>query len=290
MKRKLIVFLFLLSNFSYGQLPETDIYLCSIIRDSAGFTFSKPENITDRDGYDNQPSFTPDGKRILYTAVMDSLQADIYSYDLEAKASFQITESKESEYSPTFTPDNKFISVVRVDADSGQRFYKIPYANASNPILVKNTDGIGYACMLNDSLVAMFIIGEAHTLQVLNTKNSERRLIASNIGRCMKLSPDGNKMYFVLKSNPNEWYVYAMNCIDYSLTRISLTLPGSEDFALFPDGSILMGKEGKLYMLEKNSEWKMIADFSMELSDFYRLSVNKEGTYLALVAFKGKKP
>ncbi len=290
MKNNLTLLFLLLFNYCNSQLPETDIFLCSINNNSTNYTFSKPENITDHKGYDNQPYFTPDGKRILYVSVNDTTQSDIYSYDIEAKVSKQFTDTRESEYSPSYTKDKKFISVVRVDSDSGQRFYNLPLNNYKNAVYVKNTDSIGYACWLNDSLLAMFILGPSNTLQVLNTQTSERRLIASDIGRCMKLSSDESKMFFVLKSNPADWYIYAMDCNNYSLTRITQTLPHCEDFAILPDGSILMGSEGKLYIFENNGEWKMIADFSTELTDFYRLAVNHNGTLLALVAFTGKKP
>ena len=290
MKNNFILFFFLIFNYSYSQLPETDIFLCSIKKDSSRFIFSKPENITNHKGYDNQPCFTPDGKRILYVSVNDSSQSDIYSYDLQAKISVQFTDTKESEYSPSYTLDRKYISVVRVDVDSGQRFYRLPINNPGNVLLVKNTDSIGYASWLTDSTLAMFIIGQANTLQVLNTKKSERRLIASDIGRCLKLSSDESKMYFVIKGNPTDWYIYSMDCKNYSLTRITSTLPHCEDFVILSDGSLLMGFEGKLYVSENNLEWKIIADFSKVVSDFYRLAVNKDGTLLALVAFTGKKP
>ncbi len=290
MKHCLIILFLLISSFLNAQLPETDIFLCKIKKDSFNYSFSKPENITDHKGYDNQPCFTPDGNRILYVSVKDTIQSDIYSYDLKAKISIQFTDTKESEYSPSYTKDGTTVSVVRVDMDSGQRFYRLPINNSGNEMLVKNTDSIGYACWLKDSILAMFILGPANTLQVLNTKNSERKLIASDIGRCMKLSPDESKMYFVIKGNPSDWYIYSMDCKEYSLKRISSTLPNCEDFAILPDGSLLMGSEGKLFILENNSEWKMIADFSNELSGFYRIAVNNDGTLLALVAFTGKKP
>ena len=290
MKQNLTILLVFVFNYAFAQLPETDIFLCKIKKDSSRYIFSKPENITDHKGYDNQPCFSTDGKRILYVSVNDSTQSDIYSYDIKAQVSVQFTETKESEYSPSFTNDQKAVSVVRVDLDSGQRFYRLPLNDRGNAHLIKNTDSIGYACWLNETRLAMFIIGPANTLQVLNIENSERRLIASDIGRCMKLFPDETKMYFVLKSSPSEWYIYSMDCKNYSLTRITPTLPNCEDFAILPDGSLIMGSEGKLFVSENNSEWKMIADFSNELSDFYRLAVNKEGTLLALVAFSGKKP
>jgi Tol biopolymer transport system component len=291
MKKIILITAIFTSGSVMAQLPETDIFLCKIKNDNGKYTFSKPENITDRKGYDNQPSFTPDGKRLLYVSVSDTSQSDIYSYDFDARVSVQFTDTKESEYSPAYTNDGKYVSVVRVDADSGQRFYKLQNNNPRNATLVKNTDSIGYACWLNDTSLAMFILGPSHTLQVLNTKTSQRRLIASDIGRCMKLSPDGSKMYFVLKSNPAEWYIYSMNCKDYTMTRVIMTPPRCEDFALMPDGSILIGQEGILFITNKNfSNWEMVANFSNEMQDFYRIAVNKEGTRLALVAFSGKKP
>jgi Tol biopolymer transport system component len=290
MKIYIILPLILMLNSLFGQLPETDIFICNIKKDSTGYTFSKPENITNRPGYDNQPFFTPSGNRLLYVSVVDSSQSDIYSYDIAAKVSQQFTETKESEYSPAFTPDNKFVSVVRVDADSGQRLYRLPINNLKSAEIVSNTDSIGYSCWLNDSNVAMFILGKANTLQVLDTKHFKRKLIASDIGRCMKLSPDRKKMYFIVKSNPEEWFIYSMDCSGYALHRITVTLPNCEDFAILPDGKLIMGYTGKLYSFSPESGWTMIADFTSELQDFYRVSVNNDGTMLALVAFTGKKP
>jgi hypothetical protein len=144
--------------------------------------------------------------------------------------------------------------------------------------------------MLNDTLLAMFILGPSNTLQVLNLVNYERKLIAADIGRCMKLSRDGKRMYFVLKANDAEWYLYSMDCKNFVLTRIAETLKGSEDFALLPDDSIILGNESKLYLLEKSDLWTMLADFSADLPGFYRIAVNESCTQLALVAYTGKKP
>ncbi len=290
MKKIILITTFLLTEYAFAQLPETDIFLCSVKKENGAYVFSKPENITDRKGYDNQPNFTPDGKRIFYVSVSDTSQSDIFYYDLEAKVSVQFTDTKESEYSPAYTKDGKFLSVVRVDEDSGQRFYKIPLNNPRGASVVNNTDSIGYACWLNESLLAMFILGPANTLQILDTRTSRRKLIASDIGRCMKLSPDGEKMYFVLKSNPAEWFIYSMNCKDYKLTREIPTPPHCEDFAILPDGSLIMGQEGKLFLSQQNAGWEMVANFSSEMQDFYRISVSPDGTRLALVAYSGKKP
>src|SRR6266850_1590572 len=93
----------------------TDIFVIDLRTTPGGkLKLGRPVKITNWAGYNNQPSFLPDGKSILYTSIRDK-QADIYRYDLRAAATTQITNTAESEYSPTLMPDGKSISVVRVE-------------------------------------------------------------------------------------------------------------------------------------------------------------------------------
>src|SRR5436190_24382785 len=62
--------------------------------------FGEPKKITEFVGYNNQPFFTPDGHAILYTSIRNK-QADIYRYDIQTGATTQLTNTPESEYSPT---------------------------------------------------------------------------------------------------------------------------------------------------------------------------------------------
>src|SRR6185436_18216554 len=78
--------------------------------------FGEPKKITDVAGYNNQPSFMPDGRTVLYTSFRNN-QTDIYRYDLSTGRTTQVTDTPESEYSPALMPDKKNISVVRVEAD-----------------------------------------------------------------------------------------------------------------------------------------------------------------------------
>jgi Tol biopolymer transport system component len=289
--RKLILLLLLgESVLAHSQLPETDIYLSDIRTVNNQTTFTDPVNITHHKGYDNQPCFSPDGKKILFVSVQDTTQSDVYVYDIALRTTLPFTFTPVSEYSPAYTPDKKFISVVRVDADSGQRFYLLPVKTPEKARAVANTDSIGYACWINDSLLAMFILGPSNTLQLLNTTTGERKLVASDIGRCMKLSPDKRRMYFILKSNEKEWFVYAMDVRDFSLSRLAPALEGSEDFAILPDGTLLMGAGSKLFALKPGTAWTLLRDFSASFTGFYRIAVDEKGKRLALVAYTGKKP
>lgn len=83
MLKKSILSLFIIFSISLNvnaQQPKgTDIYLTSFEIKNNKYTFSDPINFTNREGYDNQPSFTPDGKEILYVSQRND-QTDIYKY------------------------------------------------------------------------------------------------------------------------------------------------------------------------------------------------------------------
>ena len=70
--------------------PSTEIYLAEITRDDGGLRLGEPVNVTSREGYDNQPYFLPDGRRLVYTSIDESGQADIWAYDVSSNSWFLI--------------------------------------------------------------------------------------------------------------------------------------------------------------------------------------------------------
>lgn len=287
------VLLFLISTGLQAQLPDTDIFLVNYRQDGERFSFGQPVNITHRKGYDNQPAFIPGGAGLLYVSIPDSGSSDVRSHMNSGKDE-AYTNTPESEYSPSYTPDARFISVVRVDLDSGQRLYRLPLAlkDSSIPRPEPGTDSIGYYCWINDSLLAMFILGKSNTLQLLDLHTRSRTLIASDIGRCMRMSPLSQEMYFVVKGNDLQWKIFSLEVKTLQTRELFPTLPESEDFAVLPDGSLIMGSKGKLFRRKPaaGSEWSVIADFSESIGDFYRLAVDPKGNRLALVGFTGERP
>jgi hypothetical protein len=292
-RTSLLLFLIVSCATSRAQLPDTDIFLIGYEQRQDSFRFDRPVNITHRKGYDNQPSFLPGGVGLLYVSIPDSGSSDIRMYMNSGKDT-RYTDTPESEYSPSHTPDGHFISVVRVDRDSGQRFYRLPLEakDASIPRPEPGTDSIGYYCWMHDSLLAMFILGKSNTLQLLDLHTHVRTLIASDIGRCMRMDPKGTTLYFVVKGNELEWKIMSLDAKSYETHELFSTLPGSEDFAVLPDGNLIMGSKGKLYRRKTDDAngWKQIGDFSITVGDFYRIAVDPVGKRLALVGFTGDKP
>lgn len=290
------IFLYLLfslfaSPAAQAQLPETDIYLLDLKITGDSVLTGKPENITHRKGYDNQPCFTPDGTAILYIADTDSGSTDIFSYSPENRSATRLTQTPESEFSPSLSADQDFLTVVRVDSDSGQRLYNYPFPGTDKPVLIKESDSVGYYCQLDRNTYALFILGEPVTLQLLDTRTGIRITVAEKIGRCIKTLPGKKEFYYSDKSSDSSWYINSMTFDGTEKKRIVPTLPGSEDFCILPDGSFLMGNKGRLYRyIPGTKQWNEIADLSMYLSDFYRIVSDVAGRHLALVVFSGDKP
>ena len=104
--------------------PDTDIFLAPLTTSDGSLSVGQAANITRTPGYDNQPAFLADGGALLFTSNRGGKQTDIYRYDLTSKQTTRVTNTPESEYSPTITPDRQHKSVVRVEADGTQRLWR----------------------------------------------------------------------------------------------------------------------------------------------------------------------
>ena len=109
-----------------AQVPSTDIFVLQVDGDTVG----EPRRITDREGYDNQPQFLPDGKALVYASIRES-GGDIYRFDLKTGEATVVRETPESEYSPTPIPGRKAVSVVGTTATSNSSCGRTRWTAAS---------------------------------------------------------------------------------------------------------------------------------------------------------------
>lgn len=290
MKYILTLILCLFSTLIFAQLPANNIYVfdmeASATRDVYRFTKPKLINGNNLGGYNNQPQFI---KGQLYiSSQRDGKQTDIYKFNIDRKMQTQITQTAESEYSPTPMPDGQHISVVRVSADGldNQQLWKIPMNGGEAELMLNDIAQIGYHEWISESMVALFIVGEPHTLFLVDTETGDIRQVRSDIGRCLRMNPDG-KLTFVHKSELEGWYIKSVNPRNSSIRPIIKTLPESEDFAWGTDGTLYMAKGSKLYRFNSglDNDWRKVADFSnYGIKNIQRIAVSRNR--IALVDVK----
>jgi dipeptidyl aminopeptidase/acylaminoacyl peptidase len=266
--------------------PATDIFIADLATAPAGkLKLGQPAKITNWAGYNNQPSFLPDGQGILYTSIRDK-QADIYRYDIRAASSTQITNTPESEYSPTLMPDGKSISVVRVEGDGTQRLWKFPLAGGSPSLILENIKPVGYQLWVDDHTLALFVLGKPNTLQLVDLRSGKAEVIVDNPGRILRRVPHENKFSFVQKVSDQEWLIKTFDLKSRAVATFIKTFPGVEDYAWTPAGVLLMANGSKVFARQKSDfAWVELADFSNAgLKNITRIAVSPKGHRIAIVA------
>jgi len=283
--------------------PDTEIYLAPLKTANGGVDVGAPVNITNSPGYDNQPSFTPDGAAVLFTSVRGSAasgatggatQSDIYRYDIRGGEISRVTQTPESEYSPTVMPDGG-ISVVRVEADGTQRLWSI---RPSGPkiaaaVLLPDIKPVGYHAWADDHTLALFVLGQPATLQLADTRTGTARTIASDIGRSIQRIPGTgaiSAISFVQRERDGETVRLTIKRLNPASGDVAALVPAVEgsreaDTAWTPDGTLLMAKDGVLHSWRAGQAgWKEAARLErLSLSGVTRLAVSPAGDYLALV-------
>ena len=265
--------------------PASDIFIINVVSRNDKLKLSQPVKITNWVGYNNQPSFMPDGQSLLYTSIRDR-QADIYRYEIRGGTTTQITKTPESEYSPTLMPDGKSISVVRVEADGTQRLWKFPLAGGTPSLILEKLKPVGYHLWIDDHTLALFILGKPNTLQIVDTRTGKAETIAENPGRILRRIPHQNKFSFVHKISDREWSVAAFDLETWKITTLIKTFPGIEDYAWTPAGTLLMAKDAKMFKWRSavDQDWLEIADFSEAgLNRITRITVSPKGDRIAIV-------
>jgi len=266
--------------------PASDIFIIDVKTKDGQMKFGQALKITTFVGYNNQPSFLPDGHSILYTSIRNK-QADIYRYDIKSGATTQVTNTAESEYSPTLMPDGKSISVVRVEADGTQRLWRFPLAGGAPSLLLEKTKPVGYHLWIDDHMLALFILGKPNTLQLVDTRTEKAEAIAENPGRILRRIPHQDKFSFVHKISDREWAIKAFDLRMRTSASLIDTLPGVEDYAWMPSGALLMAKDSKLFSVVPltGKSWSEVADFSNAgLKSITRIAVSPKGDRIAVVA------
>lgn len=281
----LVLFAWCATQAMRAQVPSTDIYLATVKFGRFAFHVENVANITNRAGYDNQPSFTPDGNAILFTSIMDDGQADIYRYDLTSGKSERVTRTRESEYSPCADPSGVGFSVVRVEADSTQRLWQFDLNGERAHVLLPDIRPVGYYTWITRETVAVFVLGQPNTLQLASVRSGTSTIVEKSIGRSLHSVPAEQAVSFVHKVSDSVWVIKRYEAVTGKIESIVPTLRGSEDYCWLSDKSLLMGRGSKLYRWTGSDGWHEVADLaSYGMNSITRLASNRQGTHIAIVA------
>lgn len=295
--------LFLTLTFGYSVIAQTagsDIWLGHFKSKGATETIEDAEikwaQITNKPDYHNQPYFHLKSNSLLYTAMVDQKQTDIFRYDLHTGLTNNLTRSDESEYSPTVMPNMTGLSGIIVDEKGKQWLWQWSLSGKSKGRLLA-AEPIGYHVWLNDSEVLTFVLGKqqepVHTLQrfTVNSSNTLGEVIDKHIGA--SLWPIPKSAGFSYSRTVDSEHQLMMYQPKSSNTTYLTNLPSSsayyawtpDGYAVTPESSGKDNAQSKLIAWSMEAQqWQPYLDLGEKCaSGISRLAFSDDYKYIAVV-------
>jgi Tol biopolymer transport system component len=278
--------------------PSTDIYLLPLSAGLASTKTAKPVSVSNVPGYDNQPMFSPDGSRVLFSANHDGKQFDIYAFDRATGRVSQLTRTPENENSPTFLPqglgDAGGFSVVQTEMDKTQRLYRFDAQGRNPQLVLTDIKPVGYHAWIDTDRLGLFVLGQPNALQLASVKTGKGEVVANGIGRSLHRIPGTRAISFVHREPSGEFWVKQIDVDSKKIDPLTKVVEGNNerDMAWMPDGkTILMSGGTKIYSWTRGaSGWTEVFDAAAHnLGAVTRLAVSPKGDAIAIVVAESTK-
>jgi hypothetical protein len=260
------VSLFLLPLYSFGQ-GSFDLWVVETSGKGGSFSINLETAyaLTDRQEYDNQPSFI-NKYQLVFSAADETGNFDIIVYNFEAKKFTNLTKTSDrNENSPRITDCGMYIAAVVSEPDLKQRLWLYPTNFEPAELLYDDIEPVGYYDWY-DNKAAMFILGDPNKLVYAKGRDDLieiDREIARSINRRPKTSAITYLSTRETKSE-NEEQAYQLKSYDIR-SDLGFGLAGSQDFLWLDKNHLLMAQGNTLYTRKYSDEnWKPIGTINSE--------------------------
>ena len=282
---KKIVYLLIVFCFQLAAQPNTEVYLAELTSEGPSIMISGLKNISQNDGYDNQPSFL-DNNILLYSATRNG-QTDIIIYNLITEEKKWLSDSPDgSEYSPLKIPSQNAISAIRLDNDGKQLLYSYDLSSGKSEVLIPDLK-VGYHVWYdNISIVATVLAENRMDLVVVNTVDKSSFTYQKNVGRSLHKIPNTKLISYISKEQ-DDWFLKSLDPVSGATKNIIAMPRGTEDMVWLADGTALAakGKSIARYNPNEDKEWRLFHNFfEKEINNISRLAISTNQQYLSLVS------
>lgn len=269
---------------------------------------AKPQPVSIAPGYDNQPSFSPDGARILFAANRDDKQTEIFAFDRKTSRVTQVTHTAENENSPTFVPPGAgpagSFTVVQSEFDAKgqrptpaiQRLWRFNTDGKSPALLLPDITPVGYHAWIDADRLALYVLGaqgKPATLQLASVKTGKTEVIAENIGRSLHRIPGTQLVSFVHREG-DDFIVKQLDPATRKIEVLTKAVAGSSDrdMVWMPDGkTMLMSSGTRIFSWTRGAgAWTEVFDAAThQMGAVTRMAVSPKGDAIAFVVAEPKK-
>ena len=285
MKKFLFLFIISTTFFSFAQ-ENTEVFVFDISHAYEGLELLNARNISNNEGYDNQPSFISN-ETVVFAGNNDG-QTDISEYNLTSNLQKWVNSKTEGgEYSPQKFPSNSDVAAVRLDTDGLQRLYRYDAETGKSKEIIEDLQ-VAYFAFYNDKkMLATVLNTDKLDLVMLDLASKSVDTIFYNAGRSLQKVPNTSSMSYSLVNEEGNLDLYLLDMNSYESFFVSELPIGIQDYVWINDTQILVGSGSRLYMYDTlgGSEWNRVASIEeYGIKNITRMAISPNGKKLAVVA------
>ena len=256
-----------------------------------------PVKLTQDEGSNSQPSFTPDGRAIVFSSVRDSgsnARSDIYRIDLATRAETRVTHTPENENSPTVNDRGEYVAVRWQPATLFKEFGPWVYAADGTPKhgVLRAPDTTGYYTPLpNGDYALTRPKAKTFTLALFDAKSGAIVDVDSGLPALPAVRIPGERAlsYVRIDTATAHHVIRRLDLITRKTSTLGPTLVGRTAHAwIAGHQTILMAKGSTLYArMAHDTAWHAVATFdNPELRAASAYVVSPKGDKLILTSPK----
>jgi dipeptidyl aminopeptidase/acylaminoacyl peptidase len=235
-------------------------------------TVGTPVKLTHDDGANSQPSFSPDGRSLVFSATRDTgadARSEIYRIDLATRTERRVTHTPENENSPTLNARGEYVAIRWQPATLFKEFGPWVYAADGTPKagVLRGPDTTGYYTPLPNGDYALvrpksksFTLGifDAKTGAIVDVDSGIPALPAQRIPGASALS------YVRIDSAGAHHEIRRIDLATRRASKVAPTLVGRTAHTwLAGRGTMVMAKGNALYAWQvgRDTAWRRVATF-----------------------------
>ena len=233
----------------------------------------KPVKLTHDEVSNSQPSFSPDGKFLVFSRVSDTIadaRSDIYRIELSSGREIRVTSTAENENSPTMNAHGEYAAVRWVPATLFKEFGVWIYDRNGVPKrgVLPGADTTGYYTPLGHGKYSLtrprartftIAIFDSVSGKIVDVDSGVPALPAQRI-------PGQNALSYVHIDTANAHHeLRRVDLATNSVTSLGAALPGRTAHAWVAGHNVLLMAKGHSLYERRNAssgQWKKVADFT----------------------------
>ena len=255
---------------------------------------STPMKLTSDNGTNSQPSFSPDGKSVVFSAIRDTGSSEIYRIDLATRTETRITRTPENENSPTVNGAGEYIAVRWVPATLFKEYGVWVYSADGTPArgVLRGPDTTGYYTPLGSGDYSLTRPkSKTFTIALFDDQSGTITDVDSGVPALpAQLIPGQRALSYVrIDTVDGKHTLRRVDLATRRTTSIGSTIVGRTAHAWIPrHNTLLMAKGNVLYARgATETSWRVVARFEdRDLRNANAYVVSPNGDKLVLTSPK----